>query len=101
RLVVYGGDTQKEGGGGESYFVTTLRNVTVDGWVIISILATMFTAATLIMATKAVFLTRVASGNKRFLEEFTKMSEDPAALERRLGTAEPDGAGAALRAGSG
>jgi biopolymer transport protein ExbB len=31
-LVVYGGDTQKESGGSESYFTTTLRNVTVDGW---------------------------------------------------------------------
>src|SRR5262249_44402971 len=30
-LVVYGGDTQREGGG-QSYFATTLRNVTIDGW---------------------------------------------------------------------
>jgi len=37
-LVVYGGDTQKEGGH-ESYFATTLRNVTADGWVVIGILA--------------------------------------------------------------
>src|SRR5262249_48171284 len=42
-LVVYGGDSQKEGGG-ESYFVTTLRNVTVDGWVIIGILGVLFLA---------------------------------------------------------
>jgi len=60
----------------------------------------MFTAATLIMITKVVFLTRVANGNKRFLTEFTKMSEDPAALEKRLGTAEPDEAGTALQEGS-
>ena len=43
-LVVYGGDAQKEGGGEESYFTTTLRNVTIDGWVIIAILAVMFVA---------------------------------------------------------
>jgi biopolymer transport protein ExbB len=98
-LVVYGGDTQKEGGG-ESYFVTTLRNVTVDGWVIISILAVLFLASALIMAFKTVFLTRVASGNRKFLGEFNKLGDDPAALEKRLGAAEPDESGAALTAGT-
>ena len=73
-LVVYGGDTQKDSGGGESYFVTTLRNVTVDGWAIISILGVMFVAAVVIMATKAIYLARVAGGNARFLAEFHKMS---------------------------
>ncbi len=41
-LVVYGGDVQKDSSGGESYFTTTLRNVTIDGWVIIGILMVMF-----------------------------------------------------------
>jgi biopolymer transport protein ExbB len=94
-LVVYGGDTQKEGGN-ESYFVTTLRNVTVDGWVIISILAFMFLAAVVIMGLKTVFLTRVAMGNSKFLAEFARLADDPAALERRLGSAEPDTEGAEL-----
>lgn len=83
-LVVYGGDTQREGGT-ESYFATTLRNVTVDGWVIISILGFMFIMAMLIMAAKGMFLTRVAAGNRKFLSEFRKLSDDPAALERKLG----------------
>jgi biopolymer transport protein ExbB len=97
-LIVYGGDTQKEGGS-ESYFVTTLRNVTVDGWVVIGILGFMFLAAVLIMGVKSVFLARVASGNKKFLLEFTKLSDDPAALEKQLGASEPDTAGAALMEG--
>jgi biopolymer transport protein ExbB len=84
-LVVYGGDTQKEGGGSESYFVTTLRNVTVDGWVIIGILGVMFFVSVLVMAAKAVYLNRVARGNTKFLAEFHKLSADPAALERREG----------------
>lgn len=84
-LVVYGGDTQKEEGG-ESYFATTLRNVTIDGWVIISILAFMFLMAVIIMGAKAVFLAGVARGNRRFLAEFRRMSDDPAALERKLGS---------------
>ena len=41
-LLVYGGDSQKESGGGEGYFATTLRSVTFDGWVIIGILTLMF-----------------------------------------------------------
>jgi biopolymer transport protein ExbB len=98
-LVVYGGDAQKEGGG-QSYFVTTLQNVTIDGWVIISILSVLFIAAVLIMMFKTVFLSRVASGNRRFLTEFNKMAEDPAALEARLGKSEPDSSGASLDEGS-
>ena len=97
-LVVYGGDTQKEGGN-ESYFVTTLRNVTIDGWVIISILSVMFVAAVLIMTVKTVFLSRVGGGNRKFLAEFNKLAGDPAALESRLGQSEPDSSGASLDAG--
>jgi biopolymer transport protein ExbB len=82
-LVVYGGDTQREGGH-ESYFATTLRNVTTDGWVVIGILTFMFLASIVIMATKALYLNRVAQGNSRFLERFYKESADPAALERRM-----------------
>jgi biopolymer transport protein ExbB len=90
-LVVYGGDTQKEGGK-ESYFATTLRNVTVDGWVVISLLGFMFLMALFIMAVKGMFLTRVAAGNRKFLHVFNAMSADPAALERKLGGGKEDDA---------
>lgn len=82
-LVVYGGDAQKDSGGGESYFVTTLRNVTTDGWVIIGILAVLFLASAVIMAVKTLYLGGVAKGNARFLREFNKLSGDFAALEKR------------------
>jgi biopolymer transport protein ExbB len=98
-LGVYGGDTQKESGG-QSYFATTLRNVTVDGWVVIGLLAFMFLASAAIMALKALFLARVTRGNVRFLADFRKMADDPAALERRLGGSEPDSEDAALDEGS-
>jgi biopolymer transport protein ExbB len=81
-LVVYGGDTQKEGGH-ESYFTTTLRNVTADGWVVIAILVFMFLGSMAIMVTKALYLNRVAQGNGSFLERFYEESADPAALEKR------------------
>jgi biopolymer transport protein ExbB len=98
-LVVYGGDTQKEGGK-ESYFTTTLRNVTVDGWVVIGILGFMFVMAMLIMILKSVFLARVAGGNRRFLDEFRKLADDPAALEKKLGGAVEDNDVGALDEGS-
>src|SRR5262249_47124691 len=82
-LVVYGGDSQKEGGH-ESYFATTLRNVTTDGWVVIGVLTFMFLASIAIMITKALYLNRVARGNASFLERFYKESADPAAIERRM-----------------
>jgi biopolymer transport protein ExbB len=90
-LVVYGGDAQKESGGGESYFVTTLRNVTVDGWAIISVLGVMFVASLLIMAVKVLYLSRVVRGNARFLAEFHKLSADFSALEHRAATADTEG----------
>jgi biopolymer transport protein ExbB len=87
-LVTYGADAQKSSASSPSYFATTLRNVTADGWVIITILGVMFIAAVGIMASKAFFLSRVARGNARFLAEFRKMTDDPAALEKRLGPKE-------------
>jgi biopolymer transport protein ExbB len=58
--------------------------VTTDGWVVIGILAFMFLASVAIMATKTVYLNRVARGNASFLERFYKEAADPAAIERRM-----------------
>lgn len=81
-LLVYGADAQKEGGEGPNYFATTMRNVTVDGWVIIGFLFVLFVASALIMALKTAYLGRVARGNAKFLAEFHGNRTDPAALER-------------------
>ncbi len=92
-LVVYGQDAQKDNGGSPSYFATTLRNVTTDGWVIITILGVMFLASVGIMGSKAFFFSRVARANAKFLAEFRKMADDPAALEKRLGGKSGSGPG--------
>jgi biopolymer transport protein ExbB len=84
-LVVYGGDSQKEGGEGEGYFAATMHSVTFDGWVVIGILSVMFLASVAIMIGKLQFLTRVASGNRKFLDEFHRLRDDPALLERKAG----------------
>jgi biopolymer transport protein ExbB len=80
-LVVYGNDAQKEGGG-TSYFRITMQNVTVDGWVVIIILAVMFVISMLIIVAKALFLARVKSANAAFLKEFERLKGDPTALDR-------------------
>jgi biopolymer transport protein ExbB len=82
-LVVYGGDAQNEGGGSEeSYFSSTLRNVTFDGWVIIAVLSVMFLASLAIMLFKNFYLGSVARGNARFIADFHRTRDDPAALAR-------------------
>jgi biopolymer transport protein ExbB len=96
-LVVYGADAQKESDSSQSYFGTTLRNVTLDGWVIIGILSILFFLSVAIMAGKFAFLGRVARGNRQFLAEFRKMDDDPAALERARG--KQSGSGDAFEGG--
>jgi len=85
-LLVYGGDAQKEGGG-EGYFAVTLRNVTLDGWVVIALCVVLFLFSMMIMITKALFLDRVVKGNARFLAEFRKLRDDPTALDRSIARA--------------
>jgi biopolymer transport protein ExbB len=86
-LVVYGADAQNEGEASPSYIGTTLRSVTIDGWIIIVILAILFFLSLAIMGGKFTFLNRVARGNRQFLKAFRKMRDDPAALERSMGGA--------------
>jgi biopolymer transport protein ExbB len=90
-LVVYGGDSQKEGNESEGYFAATMRSVTVDGWVVIGILGVMFLASFAIMIGKLVFLSRVAGGNSKFLSEFHKLRDDPSMLERQAGSGDENG----------
>ncbi len=81
-LVVYGGDGQKESGQ-SSYFVTIAKNLTADGWVVILICMTMLVIALLIMAFKAVYLSRVEGANGRFLRDYHELGN--ALLERSDG----------------
>jgi biopolymer transport protein ExbB len=89
-LVVYGGDASRESDASESYIGTTLRSVTLDGWIIIGILAVLFFLSIAIMVGKFMFLNRVARGNAGFLKQFRKMRDDPAALEKTVGAKAKD-----------
>jgi biopolymer transport protein ExbB len=81
-LVLYGADGQKEGSQ-TSYIGTILKNLTVDGWVVIGICLAMLVLALVIMLLKAIFLTRVEHANKQFMSDFRRLSGDPTALDRK------------------
>jgi biopolymer transport protein ExbB len=76
-LLSYGEDaTPDSEEGGESYLVSTLNNVTIDGWVIIGILGVMFVISTLVMVSKAIVLSRTLSENKKFEAAFSQLGAD-------------------------
>jgi biopolymer transport protein ExbB len=80
-LVVYGPDAQRESGGGESYFATTLRNVTVDGWVVIAVLGAMFAVSVWVIIAKAFLLGRIERENRKFINAYRKIGAgDPLSL---------------------
>ncbi len=90
-MLVYGGDAQREaGGGGESYFATTIRNVTVDGWVVIAILGVMFAVSAWVIVAKTIAISGIERDNRRFLTTY-----------RELGTGDPLSLGGAGEATAG
>ena len=81
-MLKYGEDAQAESSGGQSYFIITLRNVTVDGWVVIGILGVMSMVSWMIMVAKGLVIRRVRKDNAAFLRKFEAMAaSDPAALD--------------------
>jgi biopolymer transport protein ExbB len=89
-LVVYGADGQKETGGQGSYLLTILKNLTVDGWVVIVICMTMLAIALVIMLLKAIYLSRVERANNAFLRDYHDMAGnvDAGALDQKESKAE-------------
>jgi biopolymer transport protein ExbB len=82
-LLAYGFDEtpDSEGEGGDSYILSTLDNVTVDGWVIIGILAVMFVISWMVMIVKAIVVNRNHKENRLFEQSFSKLgSQDMTSL---------------------
>jgi biopolymer transport protein ExbB len=74
-FVAYGAD-EETGGGGHSYFGILIDNLTLDAWIIIVVLLIMFAWSLVIMALKAVFLSRTERANQGFIEKFEELSDD-------------------------
>ena len=62
-LVGYGQD-EANGGSGTSYFGTILHSVTTDGWVVIGLLFVMAIISWVVMALKAIVITKVQRGTR-------------------------------------
>ena len=87
--ISYGEDAQREQGGGQSYIAVTLRNVTVDGWVVISILAVMAVISWIVTVMKSMLLSRIERQNAHFLADYVKLTGDPLALQQEGSELDP------------
>lgn len=67
-------DTAAESGGG-GYFGILFKSLTPDAWVVIGILAVMFIIAAGVMVSKAVYVNRTESANRRFLAHFREIGD--------------------------
>ena len=74
RLAVPGEDAQS--GGSTSYVGTILRAVTVDGWVVIVLLAVMAVVSWWVMVNKITLLRVILQDNRKFVQMFQKLSRD-------------------------
>jgi len=85
-VLTYGEDaTPDSEEGGESYIMSTLDNVTIDGWVIIGILGVMFVISFLVMISKAIVISHTHGENKKFEQAFGKLGiQDISTLNSEL-----------------
>jgi len=70
RVLAPGEDESAEAGEHASYVGIILRNVTLDGWVVIVILAIMLAISTLVMVTKTLVIGRTDKANRAFVAAF-------------------------------
>ncbi|MGP9814507.1 DUF2341 domain-containing protein [Rhodopseudomonas sp. NSM] len=58
------------------YFAVILKSVTLDGWVVIGILAVMMVISWIVMVDRISYLNRVTKGNRAFLKHFRESATD-------------------------
>jgi biopolymer transport protein ExbB len=76
KLVVFGQDEAAGSSGGTGYFSILIGAVTLDGWVVIGLLAVMAVVSWMVMVSKASYLSAVEKANVRFDEKFRHLSAD-------------------------
>ncbi|MBT9463065.1 DUF2341 domain-containing protein [Hydrogenophaga sp.] len=81
KLVRMGEEETTKQGAQTGYFMATMNNLTVDGWVVVVICVFMFFIAIYIMWAKAVLLTRQDRSNPRFTEAFDQLATRLRTLE--------------------
>lgn len=74
KLMIYGEDAAQESSGSEpSYFAITLKNVTVDGWVVIVFLSIMAAISWVVMISKGFSILRTRKDNASFQDKFAEL----------------------------
>lgn len=74
KLVRMGDEETTEQGAQTGYFMATMNNLTVDGWVVVVICVFMFFIAIYIMWAKTVLLNRQQRSNPEFTNEFDQLA---------------------------
>lgn len=70
------------GGGDTQYFTVIMKNVTLDGWVVMGFLAIMAMISWMVIIAKSMMLKRVRRDNRAFLDAFHQLPvNSPAALD--------------------
>lgn len=75
RLVRMAEEETTDKSGESGYFMATMKNLTVDGWVVVVICVFMFFIAIYIMWAKAVLLARQERINPAFIDAFDQLSK--------------------------
>ncbi|MEI9896980.1 MAG: LamG-like jellyroll fold domain-containing protein [Chthoniobacter sp.] len=71
--------------GGFGLFGTLLKAVTIDGWVVIGVLAIMAVITWIVMVTKFFSLRRIEKGTAQFIEEWSHIAADLTQLDQEEG----------------
>ncbi len=87
------GQPEENAGMSGGYFGVILRSVTIDGWVVIAILAVMALVSFTVMANKTWYINRVAGANRKFLALFEQAGTDVGRLKMLLSANRTQGLG--------
>ena len=84
KMIAVGEDEQPSNWLGflkNGYIGVIIGSLTVDGWVVIIVLAIMSVISWLVMISKALYLNRIGRGNSLFLKQWGQISGDLAAFD--------------------
>jgi biopolymer transport protein ExbB len=87
-LLTYAQAEENAGMSG-GYFGVILRSVTIDGWVVIAILAVMAAISIMVMISKGTYIGAVSRANAKFLDLFEEAGTD---MHQLVNVAEQEGA---------
>ena len=76
KLIAFSVDEENAGWFSGGYLGVLLRAVTLDGWIVIGLLAIMAFVSWYVMVDRVSYLNRVAAGNNIFLKHFRETSTD-------------------------